>query len=192
MRVQEVVRQMYEGDKDARDILWIYLWNLTRLLAKGHVRGEDADELAFVILCDLIEELDRQNYDPEESSLLTWAATRGYYIAVNFCADLHETKSIPAVDIPYDSPKVHDADVMGVLVDAGTEKVNIQEDEMSLLYSLIYELPNENWRKTLLMQYSKGLTQQEIADKLGTTPNVVSQWRQRAIESLKSALNKGV
>ena len=106
-----------------------------------------------------------------------------FTVARNKCYDhLKHLKVISRKEIPIaDSTPI---------IDNMLEIKIIKEDLLSRIYREMHRLLPSSQAQLLTMIFAEGLSTQEIAEKLGTTPNNIRNQKARALERLRTILQK--
>jgi RNA polymerase sigma-70 factor, ECF subfamily len=106
-------------------------------------------------------------------------------IARNLCLDQLRSRSRMVADSPGASPAEQAA------TDPGPEQVVVQAESAARLQSLVSQLP-EAQREAVLLKYTAGLSNQEVAAVTGRSPTAVSSLLNRATTRLRERFGNHV
>jgi RNA polymerase sigma-70 factor (ECF subfamily) len=155
---------------------------LTRLV--GQSEAEDLTQEVFVRVSRGLPDF------KGAAKLSTWV----YRIATNVATDRLRLKSFKETPsdkaIPHQEGPVNDIDALPDEKNPSLEKQLIREEMSSCVHDYINTLP-ENYRAIVTLSEIEGLTNQEIAEVLGLTLNVVKIRLHRGRAKLKAKLETG-
>jgi RNA polymerase sigma-70 factor (ECF subfamily) len=155
---------------------------LTRLV--GPSEAEDLTQEVFVRVSRAFPDF------RGDAKISTWI----YRIATNVATDrlrsrsFQETRSVKAIS--HHEGSTEDADALPDKKSPSLERQRMQEEMSSCVHSYINTLP-ENYRAVVTLSDIEGLTNQEIADVLGLTLDVVKIRLHRGRARLKEKLRTG-
>jgi DNA-directed RNA polymerase specialized sigma24 family protein len=169
-------------DKHERNLNFVYVWTVARLLAAGHAKGATQDKVASDVTEEVMDRLKRGKWHPEKTSLLSYTIMVGRDVAA-------KTTSRDARDplaAPIGLSQKHLEDTMGSVAsidkDLKREMVTAEEKKVR---ELIYKLPNDNWIRAMLFTYDQDLSRKEVGDKLNISEAAATKIVQRARQRLK-------
>ena len=139
----------------------VYNYAFSRLL-----RREDAEDATAEVFIVLLKNI--QSYDPQKGSVSTWVNRVAHNAVEDYCRKFYRHKEVSS---PADSK-----DGKGAWE---------PENEVNLrVYSILRQLSEEE-RSFLAMRYEMNMTNSEIGELMGLTPEAVSQRYHRLLEKCR-------
>ena len=139
----------------------VYNYAFSRLL-----RREDAEDATGEVFIALLKNI--QSYDPQKGSVSTWVNRVAHNAVEDYCRKFYRHKEVSS---PADSK------------DAEGEWE--PENEVNQrVYSILRQLSEEE-RSFLAMRYEMNMTNSEIGELMGLTPEAVSQRYHRLLEKCR-------
>lgn len=178
MTLDDIMEQ-YRDSPEARDIGFIFAWQLARVLAHGHARGHEAELMSDKLCISMIGHLDGGQYSSKKGALAPWLTYVSYQAGVKASYDtaMHNpTGECITIDDELEQ------DFMTYLPNS---------PEMDSLRKAVAHLPNENWTRTMMMKYDDHMSNRDIAIKLGVAEGTVNQYHHRALEFLRKVMKGG-
>ncbi len=138
---------------------------------RNHVNSmEDAEDLTSDIFVKIYTKID--SYDESKASLSTWI----YSMTSNYVSDYYRTNHIHS-EIPED-----------LTDDRSTIEAEVlNKENLELLAKALEKLPEE-LTDIIVLRYYKGLTLQEVADRMGLSYGVTKLRHREALGKLREML----